>query len=64
MHDDQRAPQDRGGDALAEQQDGQAGGDERIQVDEGRGDGGANLLDADEPEEPAAGSADEASENE
>src|SRR5213592_2587554 len=58
-HDDHRACQDRRGDALSEQQDRHASGEERVQVDESRGDRGTDLLDADEPQEPTGHGADE-----
>src|SRR5207245_6136605 len=63
-HEDHRARQDRRGDALAEQQDRHASGEERVQVDESRGDRGTDLLDADEPQEPTGHGADEAGEDE
>ena len=63
--DDHDRPREDGqGHALAEQQHGEAGRDQGIQVDQRRGDRGADRLDADEAQEPAAGGADEAGERE
>src|SRR5439155_17413274 len=63
-HDHDCAHNDRQRDALAEQRDGQRGGEERIQVDEGGGDRGADLLDREEPEKASAHGADQAGEDE
>src|SRR5207245_4804196 len=57
---DERAGENRHRDPLAQQEDGEHGGDERSQVEDRRGDGGPDLLDRRDPEETARRGADDA----